>query len=70
MAWRESPALRYCGKVVTPVGTCLMQGVAIEPDWPELLFLCAALTKADTEKTLDVLNDSIKYVKGGSAVNR
>jgi glutamate-1-semialdehyde aminotransferase len=44
-------------------GAMRQRGVEIEPDWREPLFLCAALTPADVEETLNVVNDSIKDVK-------
>jgi glutamate-1-semialdehyde 2,1-aminomutase len=43
-------------------GAIRQRGVEIEPDWREPLFLCAALTTADVEETLNVVNDSIKAV--------
>jgi glutamate-1-semialdehyde 2,1-aminomutase len=39
------------------------RGVEIEPDWREPLFLCAALSDADVEETLNVMNDSVKEIK-------
>ena len=44
-------------------GAMRQRGVEVEPDWREPLFLCAALTAADVEETLNVVNDSIKDVK-------
>ncbi len=41
------------------------RGVEVEPDWREPFFLCAALTDADVEETLNIANDAIKEVKGG-----
>lgn len=43
-------------------GAMRQRGVEIEPDWREPLFLCAALTAADVEETLNVVNDSLKDV--------
>jgi len=40
------------------------RGVEVEPDWREPLFLCAALTPADVEETLNVVNEAVKEVKG------
>jgi glutamate-1-semialdehyde 2,1-aminomutase len=39
------------------------RGVEIEPDWREPLFLCAALSDADVDETLNVMNDSVKEIK-------
>ena len=41
------------------------RGVEVEPDWREPFFLCAALTDADVDETLNIANDAIKEVKGG-----
>ena len=46
-------------------GAMRQRGVEIEPDWREPIFLCAALTPADVEETLNVVNDSVKDVKRG-----
>jgi glutamate-1-semialdehyde 2,1-aminomutase len=39
------------------------RGVELEPDWREPLFLCAALSEADVEETLNVFNDSVKAAR-------
>ena len=41
-------------------GAMRQRGVEVEPDWREPLFLCAALTPADVEETLNVVNDALK----------
>jgi glutamate-1-semialdehyde 2,1-aminomutase len=43
-------------------GAMRQRGVEVEPDWREPLFLCAALTPADVEETLNVVNDALKDV--------
>jgi glutamate-1-semialdehyde 2,1-aminomutase len=55
---RSNPALYH-----RLAGAMRQRGVEIEPDWREPLFLCAALTEADVEETLNVMNDSVKAVK-------
>jgi glutamate-1-semialdehyde 2,1-aminomutase len=44
------------------------RGVEVEPDWREPFFLCAALTDADVDETLNVANDAIKAVKAAQRV--
>jgi glutamate-1-semialdehyde 2,1-aminomutase len=39
------------------------RGVEIEPDWREPFFLCAALSDADVDATLNAANDAVKAVK-------
>jgi glutamate-1-semialdehyde 2,1-aminomutase len=36
------------------------RGVEVEPDWREPMFLCAALSEADVDETLNVFNDSLR----------
>jgi len=48
-------------------GAMRQRGVEVEPDWREPLFLCAALTAADVEETLNVVNDSVKECMQGRA---
>ncbi len=52
---RSSPALYE-----RLAGAMRQRGVEIEPDWREPIFLCAALTPADVEETLNIVNDSVK----------
>lgn len=42
------------------------RGVEVEPDWREPFFLCAALSDADVDETLNVANDAIKVAKAVS----
>jgi glutamate-1-semialdehyde 2,1-aminomutase len=44
-------------------GAMRQRGVEVEPDWREPFFLCAALSPADVEETLNVVNDSVKDVR-------
>jgi glutamate-1-semialdehyde 2,1-aminomutase len=39
------------------------RGVEVEPDWREPLFLCAALSDADVDETLNVANDAVKAIR-------
>jgi glutamate-1-semialdehyde aminotransferase len=39
------------------------RGVEVEPDWREPLFLCAALSDADVEETLNVFNDAVRLTQ-------
>ncbi len=49
-------------------GAMRWRGVELEPDWREPLFLCAALSPADVEETLNVANDSIKDIQRGNSI--
>jgi glutamate-1-semialdehyde aminotransferase len=41
-------------------GAMRERGVEVEPDWREPMFLCAALSDADVDETLNVFNDSLR----------